>query len=196
MHMQPLKRRALVFALALALGGCASNSFAPSARADAGASLRGKKVFIYSFLDLRDAEFGPTMLAEIDAQLTAALGKSGAAARVLRFKDSDVGRSFAATSGGMTVPIGQTILSNGTEERGFGTDYRLVIFPSKMTLSGAWKYYDIRWEVFDAASGRRVWLGTSQGRHLTMWKNDEDPAARAKTIVDGAVAELGKSGLL
>lgn len=161
-----------------------------------GLSIRGSKVYAYSFLDLRDAELGADMLSQIDAQLTQSLASANVAMKVLRFKDSEPGRSFATTSGGMSVPVRQTIDSNLSEEKAQGTDYRLVVFPSKITLSGAWKFYDIRWDLIDVRTGRAVWSSASQGKHLTMWKNDEDPEARAKVIVDGVVAEFKKSGLI
>lgn len=186
----------MIFGLAAAVVGCASNQFKTVAPAAEGLSLRNTKVYAYSFLDLRDAELGPSMLTAIDRQLTQALAKSGVTLAVLRFKDSEVGHTFSATNGGMAVPVRQTIESSAKEEQALGADYRLIVFPSKMTLSGAWKFYDIRWELIDIKTGKRVWSSISQGKHLTMWKNDEDPESRAKTIVVGAVEEMKKGGLI
>ena len=194
--MRTVSRRVILLGLSAAIAGCATNQFTTVAPATEGLSIRNTKVFAYSFLDLRDAELGPSMLTAIDKQLTQALAKSGVTLAVLRFKDSDVGHSFSATSGGMAVPVRQTIDSNAKGEQALGADYRLIVFPSKMTLSGAWKFYDIRWELIDVKTGKRVWSSVSQGKHLTMWKNDEDPEGRAKTIVDGAVGEMKKGGLI
>ena len=194
--MKSISRRVVALGLSAALAGCATHQFTTTGPAAAGFSIRNTKVFAYSFLDLRDAEFGASMLAEVDKQLTQALAKSGVTVKVLRFKDSDVGHSFSATSGGMTVPVRQTIESNAKEEQALRADYRLIIFPSKMTLSGAWKFYDIRWELIEVRTGTRVWSSVSQGKHLTMWKNDEDPEGRAKTIVEGAIGEMKKVGLI
>jgi hypothetical protein len=161
-----------------------------------GTSLKGAKLFSYSFLDVRDTEFGPSMLSEIDKQLAAELGKSNIVMKTLRFKDSEPAKFFVSTNAGMTVPVKQVLDSNAPEEVKFGADYRLVIFPSKMTLSGAWKFYDIRWDVFDVKTGKRVWGSISQGKHLTMWKADEDPQGRAKTIIDAVVGEMRKGGVI
>lgn len=194
--MKPITRRALVATFAAVLAGCATNEFRTITPTTNGLSIRGAKVYAYSFLDLRDAELGSSMLAQVDAQLTQSLADANVSVKVLRFKDSEPGRSFATTSGGMSVPVRQTVESNLPEEKAQGTDYRLIVFPSKITISGAWKFYDIRWDLIDAKTGRAVWSSASQGKHLTMWNNDEDPEKRAKVIVDGVVSEFKKSGLI
>jgi hypothetical protein len=96
----------------------------------------------------------------------------------------------------MQVPVRETIVGNKTAEESMASEYRLVIFPSKLTLAGSWKIYDIRWDLMDIKNGKIVWTTTSQGRHMNAWKGDEDPASRAKTIVDGIVAEMRKSSLI
>ncbi|HIV71030.1 MAG TPA: hypothetical protein H9903_08880 [Candidatus Aquabacterium excrementipullorum] len=193
--MTYISRRLLITAAAASLAGCATNSFRTMKPAAAGLSLKNTKVYAYSFLDLRDHEFGASMLGEIDRQLVEVLGQSGVTLKVLRFRESDIGRSFTMTSGGMYVPVRQTVESNAGPEKAFGTTYRLTIFPQKITLTGAWKHYEIRWDLFDVRTGQMVWSSLSEGKHLTLWKNDEQPQERAKTIVDSAVAEMKQSGL-
>jgi hypothetical protein len=189
-------RRSFLIALTSLVSACATNQFSSTAPLGEDVSLKNSRLYVYSFLDLRDAELGANMLAEIDAQLIREFAKAGVTVKVLRFKNSEVGRYYATTNGGMSVPIGQTISSNSQEEQSLGAEYRLVIFPSKMTLSGAWRFYDVRWELMDVKTNKRLWTTTSQGKHLNMWKNDEDPQARANTIVNGIMAELQKSKLL
>lgn len=189
-------RRTLLAAALLALAACASNTIVSTTPIEAGTSLKGSKVFIYSFLDLRETEFGPNMLGEVDKQLAAELGKSKVSTQVLRFKNSEPGRYFVLSNAGMTVPVKQVIDANAAAEAEAGTQYRLIIFPSNMRLQGAWKFYDIRWEVSEVKTGKRVWSTVSQGKHLTMWKADEDPAERAKTMVDAVVAEMRKGGVI
>lgn len=188
--------RILIVIFSVILMGCVTNEFKSTTTAADGISLRGSKVYVYSFLDLRDSDLGETMVNQINMQLTRELSNSGVSMKVLNFKDSEPGRSFATTNTGLSVPVRQTIESNISEEKAQGTDYRLLIFPSKMHLSGAWKFYDIRWELIDARTERPVWSSTSKGKHLTMWKNDEDPEGRAKIIVDGVVSEFKKNGLI
>lgn len=196
MKLKSIPRRVAIIAMAATLVGCATNEFKTVASPTNGPSIRSSKVYAYSFLDLRDSELGSTMLSQIDSQLTQSLASASVSLKVLRFKDSDIGRSYATTNSGMSVPVRQTIESNISEEKAYGAEYRLVIFPSKITLSGAWKFYDIRWDLIDVKTGNRVWSSSSQGKHLTMWKNDEDPEGRAKVIVDGVIAEFKKSGLI
>lgn len=195
-NMKLIYRRLVIVALAAILVGCATNEFKTISSTTNGPSIRGSKVYAYSFLDLRDSELGSTMLSQIDSQLAQSLASASVSLKVLRFKDSDIGRSYATTNGGMSIPVRQTIESNLSDEKAYGTEYRLVVFPSKITLSGAWKFYDIRWDLIDVKTGNRVWGSSSQGKHLTMWKNDEDPEGRAKVIVDGVIAEFKKSGLI
>ncbi len=194
--MTSVTRRTALLAISALASACASNQFAGTKATSSGIDIRNTRLQVYSFLDLRDAEFGPNMLAEFDKQFAAALAASSVTVSTLRFKNSQPGRYFATTSGGVSVPVRDTIESNASEERAFGASYRLIIFPSKMTLSGAWKFYDVRWDLVDTRTGRIVWTTTSQGKHINAWKNDEDPAARAKTIVDGIVGELKSSKLI
>ena len=189
-------RRLFLLALPGLLGACASNQFMAASPVPNGMTLAKSRIYVYSFMDVRDSEFGPTMLAEIDSQLVAELAKASVTARVLRFKDSEAGKYYSTTNSGMSVPTGQTIVGNLANEKSLAANYRLVIFPSDMRIVGAWKYYQVRWELFDVTTNKQVWLATSQGKHLTFVKNDEDPQARAKTIVDGFIGELRKYRLL
>jgi hypothetical protein len=189
-------KRAFLIVCTLALAACATNQFSKTQAPVAGITLKNPKIFIYSFLDIRDAEFGPNMLKEFDTQLVNTLKQADATAKVLRFKDSEPGKYFAITSGGVQVPIRETIERNLENERSMGAEYRLIIFPSKITLSGAWRIYDVKWDLFSVKTGTIVWSTTSQGKHMNAWKNDEEPTARAKTIVDGIIGEMIGSKLL
>jgi hypothetical protein len=194
--MKYLSRRLFIAATASAMAGCATNSFTSVSPAPAGLSLRNTKVYAYSFLDLRDPEFGPSMLDELDRQLTAAFEASAVTLKVLRFRDSEIGRSYALTNGGMAVPIRQTIESNAYREKALGNDYRIVIFPRRIAPAGAWKNYEIRWDLIDVRTDRVVWSSISEGRHLTLWKADEEPHERAKVIVDSVIKEMKKGELI
>src|SRR6266850_1001568 len=178
-------QRVLVVASVLVLSACATNEFSQTRTLVSGLSLKNSKLIAYSFLDVRDAEFGPSMLDELDKQLAQELLKSGITLSILRFKDSDPGRNYSFTGSGMQIPVRETIVRNLANERTMRAEYRLIIFPSKMTLSGAWKFYDLRWELVDVSTGRVIWSTTSHGKHLTAWRSEELPEARAKTIVDG-----------
>lgn len=189
-------RSILFAAFFFILTGCATNEFAPSKTYAEGLSLKDSRLYIYSFLDIRDVEFGPTMLAEFDKQFTQELQTAGTSAKVLRFKSSGPGRYFSFTNSGVQIPVRDVITQNANDEKAMGAQYRLIIFPSKMTLSGAWKFYDVRWEIVDIRTDKVVWATTSRGKHLNAWRNDEDPGPRAKTIVNGIVEEMRKSKLL
>jgi hypothetical protein len=115
---------------------------------------------------------------------------------VLRFKETELGRYFQTSNTGMQIPVRRTIEGSGALELAYGAQFRLIVFPSRMTLNGAWRHYDVSWEIFDTKTGKRVWSTVSNGKHTNAWRDDEDPQQRAKTVVDGLVAALKSSGLI
>jgi hypothetical protein len=185
----------LALACVAVLTACATNQFSKTQVASEGITLRNSRVFVYSFLDVRDVEFGPNMLLEFDRQLVQAFQNSDTTSTFMRFRDSDIGKYFVLTNSTVRVPTKEIIERNAERERTLGTEYRLIIFPVKLTRAGAWVHYDVRWELVNAKTGLAVWSTTSQGRHLNAWKNDEEPVARAKTIVDGIITEMRNSKL-
>jgi hypothetical protein len=187
----------LIFPLlaALALAGCSFNEFTNRAPAEPAQSIRNSKLYAYNFLDIRDTELDPALLAEIEKQLVKKLAANGVALKVLRFKDSEVGRSFS-NGGSMTVPIQPTILGNLSEEKAFAADHRLIIFPSSIRLEGPTRFYTIRWEIVEVKSGKIIWTGTSEGRRVTLWGMDEKPVVRAEIIVDSLINEMKNKKLL
>ncbi|MET0332908.1 MAG: hypothetical protein ABW190_01450 [Rhizobacter sp.] len=191
-----LLRRTLLLAAALALTGCVTNQFKTTVPAANGVTIKNTKVYAYNFLDIRDAELGATMLDEVEKQFSQGLAASGVTLKVLKFKDSEVGKSFASVRGGMSIPIRRTVESNLEAERALPADYRLIIFPSNMLLQGAWRHYTIRWDLMDVKTSKVVWSSTSEGKHMVVVRSDETPAEKAKVIVDSAIAEMKANGLL
>jgi hypothetical protein len=178
------------------VSACATNQFSGTKSLAEGVTLKNSRLYVYSFLDIRDTQFGPNLLTEFDAQLTRELSSAAVTAKVLRFKESETGRYATISNSQMTVPIKDTIKNNAENERALGADFRLIIFPSQMTLSGAWTIYDVRWDLYETKTGKLVWATTSHGKHMNAWKRDEEPQSRAKTIVDGIMAELKNSNLI
>ena len=173
--------------------------------APAATKLQGAFVYVYSFLDVRDQQFGPRMLDQLDQQLTADLSAEGVSSKVLRFKDSTVGETFAQSgqqpgawgySGSDLIPVNQTIASNAADERATGARFRLIVFPANFSTQGAWQFYDVRWILIDAATGVRVWQNVYKTSHLTWWRNDEDSVNRAKGMLAKVMADLKGTGLL
>lgn len=196
-----LSRMLLIFSLGALLPACASHAMISTKSTANLPPLANTTLYAYELLDLREVEFGPSMLNALDRQLQAALATHGIAVKILRFKDTQQGQYHAGLDrgnmdGGTLVPVKEIIERNMAEEQAQGTEYRLVVFPSSMILQGAWKFYDIRWEVFSVKHGRPVWRSTYQGKHPTMWSNDENPEGRAKIIVDAVIEEMTRSGLL
>ena len=183
----------------------------PPVVAPAPSSLRGAFVYVYSFLDVRAAQFGARMLDQLDQQLVSSLAVEGVQAKVLRFKDSAVGENFSQTTGPTVglygyyrggyggsdmIPVRQTIAANFADERAAGARFRLIEFPANFTNQGAWQYYDVRWELDDARTGVRLWTRTYSNTHLTWWRADEDSVHRARAMLDKVFDDLRASGYL
>jgi hypothetical protein len=167
--------------------------------------LQGAFVYIYSFLDVRENDFGPRILDQIDAQLIAGFKKGGAESKVLRFKESAEGRDYAEARtvpfrGSVRttehVPVNETVHSNLSDETAVGATYRLLVFPSNFVQSNAWQFFDIRFFLIDCATNKTVWQTTIKGRHLTWWKNDEGAEGRARKITDDVMGQLKAAGYL
>lgn len=193
---------ALAFALATPLSVRADDVSTPPAAAP---RLQGKFIYIYSFLDVRESDFGPRFLDQIDAQLIADLKKGGAHAKVLRFKNSQTGQYYAfgrnvPMRGSMQtsdqVPVNETVRSNLSDEALAGANYRLIIFPSNFEQMGAGQVYQIRFVLIDCATNKTVWQTFYVGKHLTWWKNDEGAQGRAKKLTDEIVAKMTAAGYL
>ena len=167
--------------------------------------LTGASVYIYSFLDMRPVEFGQAMLDQLDLQLQTALSASNATSKVLRFRDSQPGASFAPRSEfptyGITqstdkIPIGETIASNFAAERAFRARYRLIVYPNYLFVSGPWRVYTIHWMLFDCATNNIVWSHNYNGRSLIWLTVSESGATQARPVVKDLVAGLKADGLL
>ena len=190
--------RALAMAGLLLLGGCglSSNNFVKSGPPEAGTTIRNDKVYVYSFLDLREGMFGATMLAAVNQQITDKLAAAGVKAKVLSFKATDTGRYFPVTQASADIPVDKVIAANSHDEADFGARYRLIVFPLATETQGAWVIYDLRWELVDVRSGQDVWIVKSHGSHMVMLQADEQPESRAAEVVDDFIAQLRKYGLV
>lgn len=178
------------------LAGCVINNFDVAQPVASGVTLKSENLYIYSFLDLRASAFGPTTLEEFNKQLLQQLNASSVTAKVLNFKDSDVGHSYIATNSGMYIPIGQTIKDNLQDEKTFGARYRLVIFPTEVDFRGAWKFFDLRWVLYDTQTNKVVWETISHGKKNDFWSTNEDPQNRGGILAKGIMDALRKSNLI
>lgn len=191
-------RRFIAAAALLLLAGCtySSNEVVRSSTPPAEVRLNTGALYVYSFLDLRDALFGPTMLTALNRQLTEKLSAAGVKAKVLTFKDSEIGRYFPGTAASSNIPVEKVIAANAADEAAIGARYRLIIFPQSTQAQGAWFAYEVSWELVDIATNKPVWTVKTQGRRLVMWTTDEQPEGRAATVLDAFFAEIKKAKLL
>jgi hypothetical protein len=169
-------------------------------------ALVGSSVYIYSFLDFREAEFSPELLDEIDERLEAALRARGTVSTVLRFKNSTIGAMyyprrvrpvFGRSSESDQVPVDETIGENEAAERAFHPKYRLVEFPDDFQVwQAGWRRFTIRWILIDCSTGEVVLNHAYTGRNFIWLSNGERSESRGKTIVDALMSTLHNYKLL
>ncbi|MEG3148247.1 hypothetical protein U1769_00005 [Sphingomonas sp. ZT3P38] len=166
------------------------------------AKLSGSFVYVYSFLDVRQNEYTPKVLDQFDDDLTTRLNAAGISSKILRYTESAKGKDefvAAKTQVGddsRAVPVAETIGGNLADERTTKARFRLIVFPANFTLSGAWRFYDIRFILMDTATNKRLLEYTYSGKHLVMMRDSENAQARSRKILDAAFAELRAKGFL
>lgn len=171
--------------------------------------LRGSVVYVYSFLDIRDEWFGPRMMQQLDDQIISGFKSETIRSNLLNFKDSPIGQSFSQatstcrgglwgcrTSSSEIIPVRDVIVGNASDEAKSGAAYRMVVFPASFTRSGAWQYYTIRFSLYDVKTGSRLWSFNYNGRHLSLWRADEDSAGRVSKMMTEVLADLKRCGFI
>jgi hypothetical protein len=188
----------------LVLSGCATAPKFTTSVADT--QTRVSSVYIYSFLDLREKELGPKNIAEIERQLADTLTSHGVRSKQLWFNRAPVreeialnqqkqGNWFLDLGTSVRVPVNEVIASNAEDEKAFGPQCRLVVFPTSTTETGTGVIVQLRWLLSEVSSGKVIWSATSNTNNMNMWKFDEYPEERAFMLVDGLVKELLRVGV-
>lgn len=160
------------------------------------ASLRNSFVYVYNFLDVREEQYGDKVLAQFDAQLIDRLEFVGAHAKVLRYRDSPAMKPGGSHFGSTMIPVAETIFANLADEAATGAKYRLIAFPASYTLSGAWRFYEVRWILVDVRTNRKIWSYLYSGKHLVMLRTNENAEARGRKLVRAAWDSMKAAGLL
>jgi len=175
--------------------GCASNKFTKTEIYQDGVSLKGQSILVYSFLDIRKKEFGTKMLKSLNNQLISGFQAENINAEVIDFLDSEAALSFSISNSGQ-LPVEAFVNKNMENENAFGSHFRLIIIPSQMTIQGANKHYEIRWNLVDSNTNTVVWKAFSEGSHSTWAHTDENPEGRAKAMLKYFFLNLKHHGLL
>lgn len=185
-----------VFLLSLAflLQGCISSKFVSSSLIDKQLKLEGEIVYIYNTLDIRTEEFSQEMLVFLNQQIVSRFKEKNVSTNVFNFKESKVGTTYMVAGSG-TIPIDQFTSQYKSQEVDNNVNFRLLVIPSQMTVSGPWRFFTISWILVDVDTGLVVWKGVSKGEHLVQFTINEMAEKRASQIVDGLFAELEKAKL-
>jgi hypothetical protein len=195
-----MRLRLLLLLGALALAGCASTSFERTKAFQAGTEIQGSSVVVYSFLDVRKGMFGEQMLTMLNNQLVDQFKQRGVTARIVVYQHAEAEANPAALYLGVnrsmvTVPIRDYLKSQRPEEEKHGDKYRLMVFPSMVTTTGAAIDTQINWTLADTASDKPVWTTKQSTQRTVWWNSEEAPETRSKQFVDGIMNEMTKSGL-
>lgn len=162
--------------------------------------LTGSLLYVYSFLDVREAEFTPKVLDQFDAALTTRLEGLKVKSKILHYNKAVqddgvlVANKTAFGSNTRMIPVGRTIDRNLTDERAVHARYRMIIFPDNFESNGAWRFYEIRFILMSTDDNRRVFEYTYSGKHLVLLKNSENADARSKKVLDSVFNELQAKG--
>jgi hypothetical protein len=162
-----------------------------------------KSIYIYSFMDVRETEFGPQYLKEVEQQLGPALEKHGIRSQQLWFKRSPVAKEYsmadtptAPLRSSKRVPIAEVIRENIPNEKAFGGTHALILFPSSVRATGSGALLTVRWDLYDGETHNLEWSTLSDSNHYNWIKNDEAPKERAALFVEGALQQMKKSGII
>jgi hypothetical protein len=166
--------------------------------------LRGKSVYIYNFLDIRKDQYSEKVLSEIEEQLNSCFDMRKIRGTVIRSQTTPYyTRNEADWEAGITapvisnlIPVKKIIYSNLRKESEASPQYRLIIFPSDFQIQGAWRWYSVKWVMFDVQSNRPVWEHIYNGKHLVLWKESENAEARGRKIIRDAMEKMKAASLL
>jgi hypothetical protein len=187
-------RSLLVVIAAIALSSCATARYVTPDKLMDVPGISGAQVYIYSFLDLREADLGERMVAEVNERLRADLAERGIQTELVTYRQTQTDRE---PSRGLTVmiPVDRIVASQLSQEQALGADFRLMIIPSDMRIYGSNQSYEINWDLVDISTGEVVWTTRLQGGRTIWWSTGEDPEGRARAFVYGVIRQMELSGL-
>lgn len=182
-------------AAAMALSACASLNYS-STENPTHVTLVGSQVYVYSFLDIRNSEFGTRMVRAANEQIVEGLGARGVQSEFITYHQTEAGMATTSEGGSMVIPIDQIVASRRAYEQQIGADFRLLVIPSQMLVNSAAHDFEVRWVLVDTSDNRTVWQSTLRGSR-TVWVggNDSDPENRARRFVEGLFVQMQQRGL-
>ena len=190
----PLVVRLFLLSVLLASQACAyPTKFSGTTRLETPIKL--ERVYVYSFIDIRTEDLGPTMMDEMERQLALGLENRGVASEQHWFLDDPLGAAYARSRRAETIPVRAVIERNAANERRFGAPYRLIVFPTETSVDGPNYEYSIDWRLVDARTDQVVWSTTSHARHMNIYSRDEDSVNRARGIIDRLIIQMDLSGV-
>jgi hypothetical protein len=162
-------------------------------------------LYVYSFLDVKDQDYGTEFLKLARAGLDTAL--SGANVRHVQAwsRDPELAGAalvttrryipFKGNQQSTYVPVNEVVAANRPQERQFGAQYRLLIFPSQTDFMGMGYQFRIQWELVDLRTERSAWTATSFLETFAVASN-ENTQARANGFVSGLIDEWRRLRIL
>ncbi|MFZ6778710.1 hypothetical protein ACO0LD_17950 [Undibacterium sp. Ji83W] len=187
------------------LSGCSTTYEFKTTRLEQQVNIRGKKLYVYSFLDVRENDLGMNLIAHFDSGLIKELAIHEVSAKVLPFRSSRIGSDYSFTQRGMKIPVNESIQDNVRDESRFQPNYRLVVFPAQVTTAVTYaasshvQSSQITWQLFDATTNTLIWSGTLAESSAMSGRGRSDDSTgkeRAADIITKFINALKKDNLL
>ena len=163
-------------------------------------SIRDTPIYVYSFLDVREAEFSRKVIDAVNAGLLERLKAINSTGTLLEYRKTPRGEFIADKSAlgrsSTAIPVREVVADNVEAEIMASTRLRMIIFPKSFEASGSWRFYTIRWMLFVAGNSQPFWDFSYRGEHVTFWSEKGNTEARAKKILDAAFKDLEAKGLI
>jgi len=156
------------------------------------------RLYVYSFLEVRKVPLGASLLQHAEPILQQELEAVGIPVQQLWYRDVPVRSIATALRPAGFVPVARTIEDNRAAETAFGPSHRLVVVPTATTFVGtaAGTSVEIRWDLVDAKTGKRIWASQSEVVNTKLFSREDNADERARMLVRGFVEQLRNAGII
>jgi len=164
------------------------------------APVRVESVYVYSFLDVREAQLGREFMKQFERILAEQLRARGVNSKQLWYggvpDDSLQARPLASAPSSQRLPIAKVVADNAGAESAFNPSHRLLVTPAELSRAGSWIKALVRFDVVERASGKSLWTLRADTMHLHFATLDDGAEQRARQLVNGLIAEMQKAGMI
>jgi hypothetical protein len=181
--------------------GCASPPKLDSPPTKYTYSTEVKKIYVYSFLDFREREFGKMFIGEFKNKLISLLKEHNVPAEQLNYGDSPLVTSEFSKiktygSGVAVVPVMEVIMENAENQKAFNPTHILLVLPTSTVVGGSRNRFTIRWVLKNTKSYSDDWIADKDISASYIFSADENYLERAQQLATYAIDEMVKAGAI